>query len=282
MQFTTSIKRLVYPLYIYPKITSKVKARLHERFQLIQRELENGTIPEIDDLRLFSNMEEDGIILRLLASINVFKGNFIDIGSNDCINSNCANLAFNFDWSGLFIDGNAKLIKIGKRNYRFFNYAERLRFDTCFLSPENINEVIERNLITKEIDFMSIDIDGNDFAIWKAIEIVNPKIVVIENKIEYGKFDIVAPAIKKIPQDRWGASLVSITKLAIKKGYTLVATNKEGFNSFYMRNDCFKQSKLQVLSVDTVLNSPHISASFYDETEVKSLIEFIDLVWSGA
>jgi hypothetical protein len=32
-----------------------------------------------------------------------------------------------------------------------------------------------------------------------------------------------------------GASPFSMTKLAAQKGYTLVAANKKGFNTFYLR-----------------------------------------------
>ena len=65
---------------------------------------------------------------------------------------------------------------------------------------------------------MSIDIDGNDYAIWKALTYVQPKIVVIENKIEYGSYEIVVPADKNHAASQWGASIVSITKLAEEKG----------------------------------------------------------------
>ncbi len=272
MRFTSWIKRLVYPLYIYPRTTKGTKQKLHELFQLYRAKKPDLSVSS-KGLKLFSNMEEDGIILKLLASIYVEKGFFLDIGSNDCINSNCANLAFNFDWEGMFIDANAQLLQTGKRNYKRFGKEKNLKFVHSFLYPENINNVVTANVSSKEVDFASIDIDGNDYAIWRALDCVKPKIVVVENKIEYGKYDIVVPAINTFFAAQWGASIVSISRVAQEKGYTLVATNKEGFNAFYMRNDCLEISGLQPLSIETVLNNDKIKASFYPENKMSELIE---------
>jgi hypothetical protein len=64
--------------------------------------------------RVYSQFEEDGILLYIFAAINVEHKTFIDIGSADGINSNCSNLAVNFGWNGLFIDGNPASIERGK------------------------------------------------------------------------------------------------------------------------------------------------------------------------
>ena len=268
----TWLKQLFYPLYIYPRTTKGTKKKLHELFKFYQTKK-----PDLNakgkGLKLFSNMEEDGIILKLLASIYVEKGFFLDIGSNDCINSNCANLAFNFNWEGVFIDAKVHLLQIGKRNYKRFGNEKNLKFVHSFLYPENINEVVSTAIATKEVDFASIDIDGNDYAIWKALDCVTPKIVMIENKIEYGKYDIVVPVTNSFSNKQWGASIVSITNLAQEKGYTLVATNNQGFNAFYMRNDCFEQSGLDALSIEKVLNNEIIKTAFYPEIKMNGLIQ---------
>jgi hypothetical protein len=260
MKFTTRIKRLVYPLYIYPKISPARKRKLHALFHNYSTER-----PPVKGWRLFSNMEEDGIILQLLARLRTETGYFLDIGSNDCINSNCANLAFNFNWSGVFIDADDQLLQTGKKNYALFGKRERLQFVHSFLFPDNINQVVAGAVQSGGIDFMSIDVDGNDHALWKALTVVQPKIVVIENKIEYGVHDIVVPARAPFLPGEWGASLVSINSLAAQKGYSLVAVNQAGFNAFYMRNDCLPQSGLAALAVQSVLDTPAIRNSFFGD-----------------
>lgn len=59
-----------------------------------------------EKLNVFTTAGEDGILLGIFNKIGHGNKVFIDIGSNDCINSNCANLAFHHGWSGTFIDGN--------------------------------------------------------------------------------------------------------------------------------------------------------------------------------
>src|SRR4029078_735014 len=60
--------------------------------------------------RVFSQFEEDGKILYILACIGIKTFSFIEIGSDDGLNSNCANLALNFGFHGLFIDANSKSV----------------------------------------------------------------------------------------------------------------------------------------------------------------------------
>jgi hypothetical protein len=272
---TTRIKQLLYPLYIYPRISSFKKKQLQKLYTLYNSDSKTSgllTKPSTG-VKLFSNMEEDGIILWLMARLGIQKGIFIDIGSNDCINSNCANLVFNFNWEGIFIDMDKRLLGIGQRNYRFFGKTKQLqlKFVQTGVSAGNINEIISQHIWQPGIDFMSIDIDGNDYYIWKALTVVRPKIVVIENKVEYGWHDIAIPAGSPFSPSEWGASPYTMTQLAKEKGYTLVASNKMGFNLFYLRNDLVNEH-IPGIQLEEVLNDPKISADFYDETYMKELI----------
>lgn len=270
MSFTTWIKRMVYPLYIYPRITKGTQKNLLQLFQLYQ-----ASKPDLNDdskeLKLFSNKEEDGIIIKIIALLNIQQGYFVDVGSNDCINSNCANLVFNFNWKGIFIDADKRLLNIGKRNYRWFGKDRGLKFVHSYLYPDNVNNIIAENITNTEIDFLSIDIDGNDYEIWKSIDCIAPKFVVVENKIEYGANDIVVPVNDKYSPDQWGASIVSMTKLAHQKGYKLIAVNKDGFNAFYLRNDIFDSKGLSELTIDSIVSNENIKASFYNEKKIDKM-----------
>ena len=276
--FPTRIKQAIYPVYILLKISFFKRQKLKRLFQFYKTRSSPVSFHDVG-LKVFSNMEEDGIILWLIASLNIEKGVFLDIGSNDCINSNCANLVFNFDWEGVFIDADKKLLKIGDRNYRLFGKTKNLnlKFVQHFLSPENINDVITQQIWTNEIDFMSIDIDGNDFYIWQALTCVKPKIVMIENKIEYGWHDIAVPAdALRFKSFEWGASPFTLTKLAMEKGYTLVAANKKGFNIFFLRNDLMKEN-VPALQLEDLLNDPEIKKDFYDQHYMEELMKKLNV-----
>lgn len=250
MAFTTSIKRLLYPLYILPRISRQKRDRLHQAFEALRHGNAAASFPP---LRIFSNQEEDGIILTLLAKLGIREGFFLDLGSNDCINSNCASLVFHFNWKGIFVDADAHLLQIGKRNYRLFGRAAGLEFIPAFLHPDTVDAFVSGIMKNRELDFMSLDIDGNDYAIWKAIQLVRPKLLVIENKIEFGLEERIVPADPQFPADQWGASLASMVQLGKAKGYTLVATNAAGFNSFFLRNDLLEMSGLQELNAAMVV-----------------------------
>lgn len=275
MAITTRIKQSIYPLYIILRTNGLTNKRLRKLYSVYRKKATQNIKSDYKKLglRLFSNLDEDGIILWIVASLGIQKGFFIDIGSNDCINSNCANLAFNFNWSGVFIDAEEKQLSIGRRNYQLFNKTKRnkLHFVHSFVTPENIN-TITQNFAEGEIDFISIDIDGNDYEIFQAISL-KPKFFVVESKIEYGKHDIAIGNKngKGFSPSLFGASAYTMTRLAETQGYTLIATNKQGFNLFYLRNDLISQV-LEPISIDDVLNDVSIRESFYDENFMNDLI----------
>jgi hypothetical protein len=93
------------------------------------------------------------------------------------------------NWAGLVIDGSAdQVARIRQRpEYWYFN----LKAVEAFVTAENINHVLEAHGVTGEIGLLSIDIDGMDYWVWKAIEVVSPAIVVIEYNHRFGNDDAV-------------------------------------------------------------------------------------------
>lgn len=205
-------------------------------------------LPSVWDtgFRIFSQFDEDGIILFLLGVVGIGPAKFVEVGGGDGVGaSNCANLALNLGFDGLFIDGNQDLVKKGVKFY-----AEHP--DTSFYPPQfrhalvtkrNINEILSEAELEGEIDLLSIDIDGNDYWIWEAIECVQPRIVVVETHVEFGLRSIVVPYKEDfvwqpgMHPHYLGASPVAMTKLADQLGYRLVGANRFGFNVFYLRKD---------------------------------------------
>jgi hypothetical protein len=213
--------------------------------------------------RVYSQFEEDGILLYIFAAIGIEHQTFIDIGSGNGINSNCANFAVNFGWHGLFIDGNQKNITKGKKYYEGNpdTWAYPPVFVNAFIQRENINELIQQNgFASKGIDLLSIDIDGNDYWIWDALNVVEPRVVIVETHVEFGLNSIVVPYDKnynypgKHP-DYHGASPVAMEKLAQRKGYRLVGANNYGFNTIYVKNG-IGEDILPAVSVESIIRHP--------------------------
>lgn len=211
--------------------------------------------------KVFSQFEEDGLLLYIFSLIDAPNKTFVEFGSDDGINSNSANLHFHHGWTGLFIDGNEVAIDRGISFYaKWGNLSVKNPvFIHSFITRENINELIAKGGLQGEIGLLSIDIDGNDYWVWEAIHVVNPQVVIIETHNEFGLYDIVVPYDSsycypgKHP-DYHGASPVAMNNLAKHKGYRLVASNQLGFNFIFLRNDLVPE--LPEVSVESLLQHP--------------------------
>ena len=253
------------------------KAALRQIYHYYQESAKRGSLPPIKDtgLRVFSQFEEDGILLYLFAAIGTSNRVFVDIGSGNGINSNCANLAINFGWHGLFIDGSEDNIQQGREYYSHHRdtYAYPPKFVQAIVQREDINEIIANAGFRGEVDLLSIDIDGNDYWIWDALTVISPRVVIIETHVEFGLNNIVVPYDKdymypgKHPVYH-GASPVAMAKLAQSKGYRLVGANNYGFNTIYVKNG-HEDNLIPEVSVEEILKHPRNQESYKLFEEIK-------------
>lgn len=256
-QIARSIVERVFDLMasqqsMFDKTSPSTKIALKSLYLNYRSKVEKGErLPPIRELgfRVFSQFDEDGVLVFLLAVVGIGPGKFVDIGAGDGIEaSNCANLALNFGFHGLFIDKDLEQIEKGERFYNKHPDTRLYppRFQRTMVKRSNVNQVIRDAGFEGEIDVLSIDIDGNDYWIWDAVECINPRIVVIETHVEFGMNSIVVPYEEDYAWQRsvhpqyLGASPVAMTKLARRLGYRLVGANRFGFNAFYVRNDLGK------------------------------------------
>lgn len=216
--------------------------------------------------RIFSQFEEDGLLIYLDAVLELENKTFIDVGSANGINSNCANLALNMGWHGLFIDGNTASIAQGRKYYK--NHPDTMLFPPvfveAFITRENINDLISNAGFSGPVGILSIDIDGNDYWVWEAINIVDPAVVVIETHIEFGMRDIVVPYDPKYiypgkHPEYFSASPIAMVKLAHKKGYRLVGANRYGFNLIFVKKGLHEE-RVPEVTLDFVLQHPRYFA----------------------
>lgn len=270
----------------------KVRDRFSAAVQIGQRQLvvkymrwkEKGEVPPLKDtgFRVFSQYEEDGKLLFILSIIGMENKTFVEIGSDDGINSNCANLALNFGYHGLFLDGNPRSIKRGRRFYAKYPHPWMYapKFTCAKVTAENINTLVSDAGLKGDIDVLSIDIDGNDYWVWKALEAVSPNVVIIETHVEFGMRNIVVPYDPdyffpgKHPVYH-GASPVAMVNLAKSKGYRLVGANELGFNLIFVKNG-MGDALLPEVEVESVLQHPSVKESWKRFEPIKDW-EFIEL-----
>ncbi|MEO5892931.1 MAG: hypothetical protein ABIQ31_21965 [Ferruginibacter sp.] len=227
--------------------------------------------------KVFSQNEEDGLLVFIFAVIGMQRKTFVDIGGNDGVNSNCANFAINFGWHGLFIDSDKTAVSRGVRFYKRYPdpWAFKPRFAAVNVTRENINTIVSDEGFAGVIDLLSIDIDGNDYWIWEALTVVEPNVVIVECKVEYGFNNIVVPYdptyshLKKDPLYN-GASPFAFNQLASRKGYRLVGANNYGHNLIFVKRG-LADDYLPEVSLATLLTHPSAIEGFKDFDKVKHL-----------
>ena len=213
-----------------------VRSDLSYREQLRQREF-----------RLHSQNGEDGILLFVFSQIGTTNKTVVEFGVESGRECNAANLLINFGWNGLLMDGSEENMESGREWYRGLGLPNinAIQLKQCFVTTDNINEAIGEAGITGQIDLLSVDIDGNDYWLWQAIDVVQPRVVVAEYNSAMGPDRSLTvdydPAFSRFARHRsgWyhGASITAFAKLAAKKGYALVASESKGCNVFFVRDD---------------------------------------------
>jgi len=248
------IKQKIIKIFNLDKITdnqNEIKKLLGEA--TLKEEKEANNINDYE-LKIFSQFGEDGIIDYLIKSLKIEEKNFIEFGVENYEEANTRFLLESRNWSGLIFDSSKEHINFIKgKNYY---WRQNLIAKCEFITSENINSLIQEHNGDREVGLLSIDVDGNDYWIWKAINGIIPKIVVIEYNARLGKKkSIVTPYKKDFNRIKehhssiyFGASLIAIYKLAKEKNYSLVGTNINGSNAFCVHNDVLKNSNIKSLS----------------------------------
>jgi len=199
----------------------------------------------------YSQNGEDGILLLIFSAIGIESKRVVEICAGAGIECNAANLIVNHGWSGLLFDGNKNAIDYGQYFYARCTNAWRFRrlpptLVHAWITAENVNELIVENGISGDVDLLSIDMDGVDFWIWKAITCITPRVVILEYNNRWGADQsVTVPYVSDFKgigasvegEGYFGASLLAFTRLAREKGYRLIGANNPNTNAFFMRND---------------------------------------------
>ncbi len=198
---------------------------------------------EATEFRVFSQFGEDGIIQHLIRTVKPHETTFVEIGTGDYRESNTRFLAQNNNWRGVVIDGGEDHVKF------VLGTALSWRHDvepvSAFVTRENVNELISSNGLSGKIGLLSVDVDGIDYWLWEAIDVVNPAIVVSEYNALWGPDATITvpydPAFvnseKHYSQTYFGASLGALVHQATQRGYRFVGCASNGANAFFVRED---------------------------------------------
>ena len=189
--------------------------------------------------KVYSQNDEDGLIAEIIKRIGSGHKTFVEFGVEDGMECNTLYLTLS-GWRGLWMDGSANHLKFINEKFKHLINKNQLVAVQAMINAENINDLISDNIGT-EVDLLSIDIDRNDYWVWKALNVINPRVVVCEYNATIRP--PVAVTVEYDPRARWdgsnyfGASLSALEKLGNQKGYSLVGCSFSGSNAFFVRND---------------------------------------------
>jgi hypothetical protein len=220
------------------------------------------------EFRVFSQWGEDGIIQYLLGHVAVERSVFVEFGVENYTESSTRFLLTNNQWAGLVMDGSAENVDYIRRDPIY--WATNLKAECAFVTKDNINELLASNGIAGDIGLLSVDIDGNDYWVWEAIDTISPRIVICEYNSQFGPTaEVTTPYDAAFVRDTahfskiyYGASIRALCSLAKRKGYSLVASNSVGNNVFFVRNDLI--GSLPVLSPERAYQRAHFR-EYHDE-----------------
>jgi hypothetical protein len=199
---------------------------------------------------VFSEFEEDGILIYLFAAMGAGNRRLVEIGCGDGLQNNSTNLIVNHRWTGLLIDADDSNIAIARSYFKNHKATKLLPPSVlqAFVSPENVNSLLTESGITdKEVDLLSIDIDSVDLWVLEALEVIRPRVIVVEINARWEADEAMTTPrdANDAPQFHsecgmiyGGASLAAYHKLLGRRGYRLVASNEMATNVFFVREDC--------------------------------------------
>jgi hypothetical protein len=197
--------------------------------------------------RIHSQFEEDGLLLYVFSKIGFTNRKGVEMCCGWALSCMLSNLILYHSFEGLLFDGSTENIE--KARYFFKSHPNTFLYPPklvqAWITKDNINELIQQNGFEGEIDIFSLDVDGVDYYLMKALNIISPRVVICEVQ------NVVPPNLaltvpyrddfncrdgKYDPEFR-SVSLLAMVKLMREKGYRLIGCHRYGFNAIFLRND---------------------------------------------
>lgn len=202
-----------------------------------------------------SQWGEDGIIEEILKRIGTKNKICVEFGAGPGKDlSNTWNLISNNGWRGILIDPNEGFINKWHNNTKGLNVLILKQF--VEIDGENsLDNILERAKAPTDIDLASMDIDSDDYHIFKETKKYRPRIVVIEYN------PTIPPHVEMVQspgeKDSYGASAKSIVKLAHEKGYKLVTATQT--NCIFVLKEEFEKLRIVEPKIEDIFDTSSLA-----------------------
>lgn len=218
------------------------QAVLHREYECIKNGITIRTPgnPAAFGYKVYSQFDEDGIIAHVFSRLGAGNRVFVEIGCSDGLENNTHALLLQ-GWRGVWVDADANKIRFLAEHVPA---SPRLIVKQEFVSVENVNAIVSGALATlgsETVDFLSIDIDGDDLNVLTALlERLKPRVICAEYNAKFPPPMKVAIRAKANGfwqgDDYQGASLLAFTEALGASGYSLITCGLSGVNAFFVRS----------------------------------------------
>jgi len=153
--------------------------------------------------KIFSQNGEDGIIENIFDTIGTTNKYFVEFGVESGAECNTRLLHEQKGWDGLMMDTQDTDDPFIKKE---------------LITVENVESIFKKYAVPRKLDLLSIDIDGNDYYVWRAITHYRPRVLIIEYNahipVNESKTIVYEPTIQWDGTDYFGASLLALSNLS--------------------------------------------------------------------
>lgn len=202
------------------------------------------TEPRTWEFSGFSQNGEDGILEVLCQQLHKSNRYFLEIGASDGLENNTSWLAMVRRFGGVWVEGSTTHARHARELFIPLNYG--LQVVPSFVTADNVGQIVKQ-MLHRDPDVLSLDIDGNDYYIACALleARIHPKICVVEYNSAYGpEQPLTVPYTSDFHVRQrfgdslyYGCSIAAWRKLFDRFGYRFVTVEQNGVNAFFVDPD---------------------------------------------
>jgi hypothetical protein len=192
---------------------------------------------------VYSQAGEDGVIEAALAQLPHIHCLVVEFGAHDgATNSNSRQLILDYDFDAVLIEADpARYAKLAE-TYAGTPGVKTINAMVGTDAETGLDRVLSRAGLIIHPDLVVIDIDGEDYQAWSAMQIVRPQLVMVEfNPTMACGMKWVQPPEDACPF-RTGSSLDSLVALGREKGYELISVLP--WNALFCRSELFPRFEI--------------------------------------